>query len=187
MQRLKALDVNVSVLYTGSEYVYRAYNHKGEVAVTKAFQDAAGDSIGIVSGRYAFGIYDAPFSSHTEETRPLQTIQLLFGKDGTNQTEKFTNLELGKTYYVYELNEEGRPIPDQTAATIDGKPFHVMYETTEGIMVSETASSQAVTITNRMNYGSLPATGKSGIIWYIAGGLLFTITAASLLYRHKKA
>lgn len=187
VQRLRALDVNVSVLYTGSEYVYRAYNHKGEVAVTKAFQDAAGDSIGIVSGRYAFGIYDAPLSSHTEETRPLQTIQLLFGKDGTNQTEKFTNLELGKTYYVYELDEAGRPIPDQTAATIDGKPFHVMYETTEGITVSATASSQAVTITNRMNYGSLPATGKSGIIWYIAGGLLLTITAASLLCRHKKA
>ena len=84
---------------------------------------------------------------------------------------------MGKTYYVFELNDQGKPIPHGQPGTVGGVPFVVSYDSTE-ITVTAQASVGEVTVTNRLNYAELPRTGGSGTAGFTALGIL--LVAASL-------
>lgn len=166
----------------GTEYTYTAYNHKGEILVEKTFQNADGSPLGKVDGTYTFGLFDAP-----DAAAPVMTAQLKWANGGVYPSDgkaHFTNLELGKTYYVYELNDGGEPILSG-GGTVSGMPFQVSYDHTE-VTVSADSSTGAVKVTNRIDYPELPNTGGAGTQLYTAGGSLLTLAATLLLYNRRK-
>ena len=168
----QGLDVTVTIHYATPQYTYTAFNHKGEIEVTKVFQNADGSELEKPhNGTYRFGLFAELNGQMLQETSAV----FAFGKQ--EKTAKFTNVDLGKTYYVFELNDQGKPIPHGQPGTVGGVPFVVSYDSTE-ITVTAQASVGEVTVTNRLNYAELPRTGGSGTAGFTALGIL--LVAASL-------
>ena len=176
----------VTVWYQGADYTYQAYNHKGEATVEKKFADAGNQALDTISGIYQFGLFD----SENPTGDPLQTVMITYG-NGTvtpeNGRAKFTNLKLGKTYYIYELDDDGQPIKDGALAAVDGKIFEVTY--TGGPVVTVPADGTAaatVTVTNRVHYTVLPETGGAGTLTYTAGGAAMMAGALGYVILRKR-
>lgn len=182
-----ASKLNVYIHYSGAEYTYYAYNHKGEIQVTKKFENADGSSLDKLNGTYKFGLYEK--TTGTEDVTVsnlslIQTVQITYQNNTVtpaNGAAVFTNVEFGKTYYVYELDDEGNPIRSGKEGNVGGIPFVVSYDKTE-ISVSADSSTGEIIVTNRMNYAELPSTGGTGTLPYTAGGVLFLSAAIYLLY-----
>lgn len=178
----------VTVWYQSADYTYQAYNHKGEATVAKAFLDAGGNHLAKIDGTYRFGIYDEA----NPTGNPLQTVTIKYANSTVTPesgTAKFTNLTLGKMYYIYELDDNGVPIRgDNTLATVNGANFLVNYSNGPAVTIpgSGTAAA-AVTVTNQVCYPELPHTGGAGTTLYTKGGVLLTASAMFLLlYYHTK-
>lgn len=177
----------VTVWYLSADYTYQAYNHKGEATVAKAFLDAGGKPLKKIDGTYRFGIYaEANLTGN-----PLQTVTIAYANSTVtpeSRTAKFTNLTLGGTYYIYELDDSGHPISGNTLATVNGANFLVTYSNGPAVTIPESGTAAAaVTVTNQVCYPELPHTGGAGTIPYTIGGfLLLTGAAFLLLYRHIK-
>lgn len=178
----------VTVWYQSADYTYQAYNHKGEATVAKAFLDAGGNHLAKIDGAYRFGIYDEA----NPTGNPLQTVTITYANSTVTPesgTAKFTNLTLGKMYYIYELDDNGVPIRgDNTLATVNGANFLVNYSNGPAVTIpgSGTAAA-AVTVTNQVCYPELPHTGGAGTTLYTKGGVLLTASAMFLLlYYHTK-
>ena len=176
----------VAVWYQGAEYTYQAYNHKGGASVKKIFQGGDGKEISSLTGTYRFGIYDNQNSAGA----PLQTVTITYGSGTVTPAggiAKFAGLELGETYYIYELDDAGLPIPEGSTATVGGKMFDVTYRTGNAITVSaDGTSAETVTVTNQVHYTSLPETGGPGTWLYTAAGLLLICGAAWLLCQGRR-
>lgn len=159
------------------KYTYTAYNHKGEIAVEKKFQNADGSELEKIDGTYTFGLY--------EKGTLLQKTTLRWA-NGTSYPgdgkAHFTNVTLGKTYVVRELDDSGKPI--DSGGTVSGMPFVVTYSVNE-VTVDAQTHAASVTVTNRVNYPELPSTGGAGTELYTTGGLL-TLAAGLLLYNQRK-
>lgn len=178
----------VTVWYQSADYTYQAYNHKGEATVAKAFLDAGGNHLAKIDGTYRFGIY----AEANPTGNPLQTVTIKYANSTVTPesgTAKFTNLTLGKMYYIYELDDNGVPIRgDNTLATVNGANFLVNYSNGPAVTIpgSGTAAA-AVTVTNQVCYPELPHTGGAGTTLYTKGGVLLTASAMFLLlYYHTK-
>ncbi len=177
----------VTVWYQSADYTYQAYNHKGEATVAKKFLDAGGNHLAKIDGTYRFGIY-------TEEDpigNPLQTVTIKYANSTVTPesgTAKFTNLTLGGTYYIYELDDSSQPISGNVPATVNSSSFLVTYTNGPAVTVPADGSAAAtVTVTNQVCYPELPNTGGAGTIPYTIGGfLLLTGAAFLLLYHHTK-
>lgn len=178
----------VTVWYQSADYTYQAYNHKGEATVAKAFLDAGGNHLAKIDGSYRFGIY----AEANPTGNPLQTVTITYANSTVTPesgTAKFTNLTLGKMYYIYELDDNGVPIRgDDTLATVNGANFLVTYSNGPAVTIPESGTAAAtVTVTNQVCYPELPNTGGAGTIPYTIGGfLLLTGAAFLLLYHHTK-
>lgn len=178
----------VTVWYLSADYTYQAYNHKGEATVAKAFLDAGGNHLAKIDGAYRFGIY----AEANPTGDPLQTVTITYANSTVTPesgTAKFTNLTLGGTYYIYELDDNDVPIRgDNTLATVNGANFLVTYSSGPAVTIPESGTAAAaVTVTNQVCYPELPHTGGAGTIPYTIGGfLLLTGAAFLLLYRHTK-
>lgn len=178
----------VTVWYQSADYTYQAYNHKGEATVAKAFLDAGGNNLAKIDGAYRFGIY----TEANPTGNPLQTVTITYVNSTVTPesgTAKFTNLTLGKMYYIYELDDNGVPIRgDNTPATVNSSSFLVTYTNGPAVTVPADGSAAAtVTVTNQVCYPELPNTGGAGTIPYTIGGfLLLTGAAFLLLYHHTK-
>lgn len=178
----------VTVWYQSADYTYQAYNHKGETTVAKAFLDAGGNHLAKIDGAYRFGIY----AEANPTGKPLQTVTITYANSTVTPesgTAKFTNLTLGKMYYIYELDDNGVPIRgDNTLATVNGANFLVTYSNGPAVTIPESGTAAAaVTVTNQVCYPELPNTGGAGTIPYTIGGfLLLTGAAFLLLYHHTK-
>ena len=178
----------VTVWYQSADYTYQAYHHKGEATVAKAFLDAGGKPLAKIDGAYRFGIY----TEANPTGKPLQRVTITYANSTVtpeSRTAKFTNLTLGGTYYIYELDDNDVPIRgDNTLATVNGSSFLVTYPNGPAVTVPADGSAAAtVTATNQVCYPELPHTGGAGTIPYIIGGfLLLTGAAFLLLYRHTK-
>ena len=178
----------VTVWYQSADYTYQAYNHKGEATVTKEFLDAGGKPLAKIDGAYRFGIY----TEANPTGKPLQTGTITYANSTVTPesgTAKFTNLTLGGTYYIYELDDNDVPIRgDNTLATVNGSSFLVTYTNGPAVTVPTDGSAAAtVTVTNQVCYPELPHTGGAGTIPYTIGGfLLLTGAAFLLLYHHTK-
>ncbi len=126
-----------------STYELTVYNHKGEITVEKKFKDAGGHNSSPVSGTYKFGLYENADGTNTTNstnpegttsiTAPLQTITITYNAaEKDSKTAKFTNLDLTKTYYVFELDDNGNPIKDSTTvATVNKMEYFTSYATTK--------------------------------------------------------
>ena len=178
----------VTVWYQSADYTYQAYNHKGEATVAKKFLDAGGKPLAKIDGTYRFGIY----AEANPTDKPLQTVTITYANSTVTPesgTAKFTNLTLGKMYYIYELDDNGVPIRgDNTLATVNGANFLVTYSNGPAVTIPESGTAAAaVTVTNQVCYPELPHTGGAGTIPYTIGGfLLLTGAAFLLLYHHTK-
>ena len=173
----------VDIWYESDTYECRVGNGRGTAAVTKQFEDL-GQTVEQVSGTYRFGIYD----TENPAGDPMQTVTMTFtfGQMVQN-TANFSNLELGKTYYIYELDDYGKPVRNGETALVDGKKFSVTYTDGSAVTIANDGSSLAVTVTNSVSYPELPETGGAGTRLYTIGGLLL-MTAAGLLlpYHHSR-
>lgn len=178
----------VTVWYQSADYTYQAYNHKGEATVAKAFLDAGGNHLEKIDGAYRFGIY----AEANPTGNPLQTVTITYANSTVTPesgTAKFTNLTLGKMYYIYELDDNGVPIRgDNTLATVNGANFLVTYSNGPAVTIPESGTAAAaVTVTNQVCYPELPHTGGAGTTLYTKGGVLLTASAMFLLlYYHTK-
>lgn len=178
----------VTVWYQSADYTYQAYNHKGEATVAKAFLDAGGNHLEKIDGAYRFGIY----AEANPTGNPLQTVTITYANSTVTAESgiaKFTNLTLGKMYYIYELDDNGVPIRgDNTLATVNGANFLVTYSNGPAVTIPESGTAAAaVTVTNQVCYPELPHTGGAGTTLYTKGGVLLTASAMFLLlYYHTK-
>lgn len=176
----------VTVWYQSADYTYQAYNHKGEATVAKKFLDAGGNHLAKIDGTYRFGIY----TEANPIGDPLQTVTIKYANSTVTPesgTAKFTNLTLGGTYYIYELDDSSQPISGNVPATVNSS-FLVTYTNGPAVTVPADGSAAAtVTVTNQVCYPELPNTGGAGTIPYTIGGfLLLTGAAFLLLYHHTK-
>ena len=192
-----------------STYELTVLNHKGEITVEKKFTDAGGHNSSPVSGTYTFGLYENADGTNTTNstnqdgttstTTPLQTITITYNAAETgSKTAKFTNLDLTdnqnqtKTYYVFELDDNGNPIKDSTtAAAVNKMEYFTSYEnpktagaTTGG---NSAVSGDTVTVTNQTRVKELPSTGSYGpLIFRLAGAVLIFFAGLQMLINIKK-
>lgn len=170
----------VDVWYESDTYEFRMGNGRGEASVTKCFAGLEGEA-SQVSGTYRFGLYDTP----NPVGDPMQTVSISFADgDSGSKTAKFTNLVLGETYYLFELDDAGKPILNERVGTVNGNQFKVSYS--DSAMVTIGTAQSNVTVTNNISYPVLPETGGRGIGMFTIGGLTLMLAAAILLYTHGK-
>ena len=189
-------------------YELTVLNHKGEITVEKKFKDPGGHDANPVSGTYTFGLYENADGTNATNpggtssgttAAPLQTITITYNAAETgSKTAKFTNLDLTdnqnqtKTYYVFELDDEGNPIKDSaTIATVNKMEYFTSYEkkTTAGIASegSSAVSGETVTVTNQIRVKELPSTGSYGsLIYRLAGSILILFAGLLMLINIKK-
>lgn len=172
-QYLKNIDLEVS--YQEENFNLQVRNHKGEITVVKKFiNDAAGKSTKPVSGTYRFGLYD----DKNTRLQPIKTITYS-ANDNPDKSVKFENLELDKTYYVYELDDQGNPITNSSKeVTINTMNYQVVYEK-NGITLSSEKNSETIVVTNKSRTKILPSTGSMGTLIYRLLGA--TLVVASLI------
>lgn len=76
------------------------------------------------------------------------------------KTTKFINLELGKTYYVFELDDKGRPITNTyQEVTVNKLPYVVDYKVKEE-STSKAVVGDQVKVTNSLRTKKLPSSGS---------------------------
>ena len=185
-----------------STYELTVLNHKGEITVEKKFTDAGGNVSSPVSGTYTFGLYENAAGTNTTNqdgttsgttTAPLQKITITYQAGETaSKIAKFTNLDLSKTYYVYELDDKGNPIKDSTkVATVNKMEYLTSYATTKTDSattgVNSAVSGNTVTVTNQSRVKELPSTGSYGsLIYRLAGTILILFAGLLVLINIKK-
>lgn len=185
-----------------STYELTVLNHKGEITVEKKFKNAGGHNSSPVSGTYKFGLYEKADGTNTTNstnpegttsiTAPLQTITITYNAaEKDSKTAKFTNLDLTKTYYVFELDDNGNPIKDSaTAATVNKMEYFTSYATTNtdsATGVNSAVSGNTVTVTNQSRVKELPSTGSYGpLIFRLAGAVLIFFAGLQMLINIKR-
>ena len=183
-----------------STYELTVLNHKGEITVEKKFKGPGGQNANPVSGTYKFGLYENANGTNTTNpggttstTAPLQTVTITYNAAETgSRTAKFTNLDLTKTYYVFELDDEGKPIKNSTiAATVNKMEYFTSYENpkTAGTATggNSAVSGNTVTVTNQIRVKELPSTGSYGsLIYRLAGAILILFAGLLMLINIKK-
>ncbi|MCD7954788.1 MAG: hypothetical protein LUG93_03355, partial [Lachnospiraceae bacterium] len=113
---------------------------KGSISVTKVIK-ADGQVNENATGSFTVAIYDGEYDANSNYT-PVQTKTIVVSADGTASIS-FSDLDLDKTYYVYELDDSRTPITDAGSYG----SYTVTYEN-QNITVSESNSTGNVTITN---------------------------------------
>lgn len=187
LEKVKTLvkENKLYVIYKQQNFDIQVQNHKGEITVVKKFiNDAAGNSHNPVSGTYKFGLY----TDENNLTTPLQTVSITYNASETQEKSvKFINLDLSKTYYVFEIGDDNKPIVDTSKeVTINKLQYTVDYKT-EGKSTNETKYGQTVTVTNRSRTKILPSTGSYGtLIYRISGAMLVLASLIVLINIHKK-
>ena len=181
-------NINLEVSYQEENFNLQVRNHKGEITVVKKFiNDAAGKSTKPVSGTYRFGLYDDP-NKLDKPLQPPKTITYS-ANDNSDKSVKFENLELNKTYYVYELDDQDKPITDTSKeVTINTMNYQVVYKNeTKNSEMSSAKNGDTVTVTNKSRTKMLPSTGGTGnLIYRISGTALVVVGVISLSIIDKK-
>lgn len=160
-------------------YVLTVLNHKGEITVEKKFKNPGNYDMNPVTGTYHFGLYEN--KDGTEKL--LQTISIQYDEGSTDtKSEKFINLDLGKTYYVYELDDQNNPIKDSGVHVINRLEYITSYSTNNALQNGDT-----VTVTNQSRVKQLPSTGSYGtLIYRISGAMLVLASLIVLININKK-
>ena len=172
-----------------STYELQVTNHKGEITVQKKFKNPGGHDSNPVSGTYQFGLYENVGGTGS----PLQTIFITYDAgEKTTKSNKFVNLELTKTYYVFELDDSDKPIKDSTTvATVNGMEYFTSYATTNSgsttTGLNSATNGDTVTVTNQSRVNKLPSTGSCGVLIYrLAGAILILFAVVLMLMKYKE-
>lgn len=180
-------DNNIRKLYDAT-YKLTVTNHKGEITVEKKFKNPGSLDSKPVSGTYWFGLYEDKNVTGT----PIQKIPITYSAGETDaKKNKFVDLELGKTYYVFELDKEEHPITDSSkVATVNGMEYFTSYATTNSESTTEPNSASngdTVTVTNQSRVNKLPSTGSCGVLIYrLAGAILILFAVVLMLMKYKE-
>ena len=181
-------DSRISIQYQ-SIYELTISNHKGEITVEKKFKNPGGYDSNPVSGTYWFGLYEDGNATGTQ----IQKIKIEYSAGETKKkTNKFVDLELGKTYYVFELDDQGDPIKDSsTVATVNRMEYLTSYTTTNKgsttTGVNSASNGDTVTVTNQSRVNKLPSTGSCGVLIYrLAGAILILFAGVLMLMKYKE-
>ncbi|WP_337525886.1 prealbumin-like fold domain-containing protein [Holdemanella sp.] len=187
LEKVKTLvkDNKLYVRYKQQDFDIQVQNHKGEITVVKKFiNDAAGKSTNPVSGTYTFGLYENPQGNGN----PIQSQTITYNAGETqDKSVKFINLDLSKTYYVFELDDGEKPIVDSSKeVTINKLQYSVDYDV-EGKSTNAATSGKTVTVTNKSRTKILPSTGSYGtLIYRISGAVLVLASLIVLTNINKK-
>lgn len=181
LEKVKTLvkDNKLYVRYKQQDFDIQVQNHKGEITVVKKFiNDAAGKSTNPVSGTYRFRLYD----NQNGEGTYLQEKSITYVAGETQEeSAKFINLKLDKTYYVFELGDDNKPIVDTSKeVTINKLQYTVDYKT-EGKSTNAATNGQTVTVTNRSRTKILPSTGGYGSLLYRISGAMLVLASLIVL------
>lgn len=162
---------NVKIQYQ-STYELTVTNHKGEITVEKKFLNVAGHDSNPVSGIYKFGLY----KDKDAVNKPIQIIEITYNTGNLNtNSEKFEDLDLNKTYYVYELDDQNNPIKDSGVHVINKLEYITSYSTNKAVQ-----NGDKVTVTNQSRVKQLPSTGSYGTLIYRISGAMLVL--ASLIF-----
>lgn len=187
---------DVRIIYDSSTYELQISNRKGEVTVEKLFQDADYSSLKKIDGTYTFGIYDAPNGNLLDKVTITYKENTVTPSNGK---AVFRDLEIHKTYYIYELDDNGNPIDmkydSQGNVTnydvlpkINGKDYFVYYDNNEVTISDDITQSVGVKVINRVCFAVLPSTGGIGANKVMTTGfiLMFVSCAFLLIYKYKR-
>lgn len=175
------------IAYSSTDFNLVVYNSQKGIVVKKAFiNDAAGKSTNPVSGTYTFGLYE----NAQGDGKPIQTKTITYNAGDTQEKSvKFINLDLSKTYYVFELGDDNKPIVDTSKeVTINKLQYTVEYKNEKGESTNNAVQSGAtVTVTNQSRVKQLPSTGSYGtLIYRISGAMLVLASLIVLTNINKK-
>lgn len=175
-------NAGVTVFYLDAEYTYQAYNHKGEAVVTKIFKDSDDRTLATNSGTYRFAIYEVNGTTETMVGNP-QTLRL--GSGNNDNTVSFKNLDMSKTYRIYELDDNNQPIRGGDAGMVNGMLFDVTY-TDADVSFGDGETVTQTEITNKLHVTSLPETGSTGVTGLYLAGFTMMAFATVLLVLKKR-
>ena len=167
------------IAYSSTDFNLVVYNSQKGIVVKKAFiNDAAGKSTNPVSGIYKFGLYENAQGNGD----PIQTKTITYNAGDTQEKSvKFINLDLSKTYYVFEIGDDNKPIVDTSKeVTINKLQYTVDYKM-EGESTNAATNGQTVTITNRSRTKILPSTGSYGTLLYRISGAMLVLASLIIL------
>lgn len=167
------------IAYSSTDFNLVVYNSQKGIVVKKAFiNDAADNSHKPVSGTYTFGLYENPEGSGN----PIQTKTITYkAGEMEEKSVKFINLDLSKTYYVFELGDDNKPITDSSKeVTINKLQYTVDYKT-EGKSTNAATNGQTVTVTNRSRTKIIPSTGGYGSLLYRISGAMLVLASLIVL------
>ena len=165
-------DKRIKVQYQET-YVLTVLNHKGEITVEKKFKNPGNHDMNPVTGTYRFGLYENKDGTGA----PLQTIFIQYDEGSIDtKSNKFINLELDKTYYVYELDNQNNPIKDFGVHVINGLEYITSYSTNNAVQNGDT-----VTVTNQSRVKQLPSTGGYGSLLYRISGAMLVLASLIIL------
>lgn len=168
------------IAYSSADFNLVVYNSQKGIVVKKAFiNDAAGKSTNPVSGIYTFGLYENAQGNGD----PIQTKTITYKVGETEEKSvKFINLDLSKTYYVFELGDDNKPITDSSKeVTINKLQYTVDYKNGEVESTNAATNGQTVTVTNRSRTKILPSTGSYGTLLYRISGAMLVLASLIVL------
>lgn len=173
-------DKHYIVAYDKDYFLVKIYNAQQGITVKKAFtNNAAKTEHNPVSGTYRFGLYDTADGTGDR----LDYIEIKYDPSDTGvKSAKFKNpVDLTKTYYVFELDDQNQPITDRSKeVTINTMNYQVVYKNeTKGTETSSAEVGDTVIVTNKSRTKILPSTGSMGTLIYRLLGA--TLVVASLI------
>lgn len=155
------------------------YNTQEGITVKKQFTNAAAETEhNPVSGTYRFGLYANADGTGT----PLEIISIHYDpKDKDVKSAKFKNQKLNTDYYVFELDQNDKPIKASDGeATINSMQYKVVYNNeTDSTKTNNAKVGETVIVTNKSRTKILPSTGSMGTLIYRLLGA--TLVVASLI------
>ena len=172
-------DKHYIVAYDKDYFLVKIYNAQQGITVKKEFRNNAAETDkNPVSGTYKFGLYNNADGTGT----PLDTIEIKYrpGETGV-KSEKFKNQTLNTDYYVFELDQNDKPIKASDGeATINSMQYKVVYKNeTDSTKTNNAKVGETVIVTNKSRTKILPSTGSMGTLIYRLLGA--TLVVASLI------
>ena len=155
------------------------YNTQEGITVKKQFtNDAAETEHNPVSGTYRFGLYN----NENGTGKPLEIISIHYDPtDKGVKTAKFKNQKLNTDYYVFELDQNDKPIKaSDDEATINSMQYKVVYDN-NGNATNSAQVGETVIVTNKSRTKILPSTGSIGTLIYRLLGATFVVASVICL------
>lgn len=89
---------------------------------------------------------------------------------------------MSKTYYVFEIGDDNKPIVDTSKeVTINKLQYTVDYKNGEVESTNAATNGQTVTVTNRSRTKILPSTGSYGTLLYRISGAMLVLASLIVL------